>query len=84
MQAPCLPPSLTRARKARFRYSVYLLYWYKRTNTDAAHPHPPQKGVRAVVAAQKLARYSMYLLYFLALLVQKYKNCRREARFRSA
>ena len=52
-----------------------MLYWYKRTNTDAAHLHLPQKGVRAVVAAQKLARYSICLVYFLALLVQKYKNC---------
>ncbi len=25
------------------RYSVYLLYWYKSTNTDAAHPHPDAK-----------------------------------------
>ncbi len=23
-------------------YSLYLLYWYDRTNTDAAHPHLPR------------------------------------------
>ena len=39
----------------RPRYSVYLLYWYKSTNTD---------GMEAISPVRKLPRYSVYFLYW--------------------
>ena len=38
------------------RYAVYLLYWYKSTNTDAAHCRFP--------SAPRSHRFSGYLLYW--------------------
>jgi hypothetical protein len=57
------------------RYSIYLLYWYKSTNTDiwaaslrkCAHVHrlPTVREAVLVVleASELLARYSIYSLY---------------------
>jgi hypothetical protein len=49
-------------RQAAHRYSVYLLYWYKSTNTDAKLRTAPLCD-----AAQRVScrlRYSVYLLYW--------------------
>jgi len=53
------------------RYSVYLLYWYKSTNTDAAAPPPGIAPVEKVArglpplttSSSTGSRYSNVLLY---------------------
>jgi hypothetical protein len=47
----------------RRRYSVYLLYWYKSTNTDAAASHLPPLQSK-LLKASTCNRYSVYLLYW--------------------
>jgi hypothetical protein len=58
------------------RYSVYLLYWYKSTNTDAecaASPRSPLTPLAFFAACPRVAMVaSPKVLYVLALLVQKY------------
>ena len=56
--------------KRELRYSVCLLYWYKSTNTDAAH-RPTGETI-----AEVGLRYSvdwLQVLTLLALMVQTYK-----------
>jgi hypothetical protein len=63
------PHSQVQVLPAR-RCSVYLLFWYKRTNTDAAR-RPTGETI-----AEVGMRYSvdwLQVLTLLALLVQKYK-----------
>ena len=47
--------------RARRRYSVYLLYWYTSTNTDAAASHLPPLQSK-LLKASTCNRYSVYLL----------------------
>jgi hypothetical protein len=47
--------------RRRRRYSVYLLYWYKSTNTDAAASHLPPLQSK-LLKASTCNRYSVYLL----------------------
>jgi hypothetical protein len=64
------------------RYSVYLLYWYKSANADAAHPHLGKAAGRAFVtfficdnvsSASDMSRALDYLS-LLALLVQTFRT----------
>ena len=58
------------------RYSVYLLYWYKSTNTDAecaASPRSPVTPLAFFAACLCVVMFaSPKVLNVLALLVQKY------------
>ena len=62
-------------RFQRRRYSVYLLYWYKSTNTDTAKRTP---ALQRETAAERLRLATelreLKVLSLLALLVQKYKH----------
>ncbi len=44
------------------KYSVYLLYWYKRTNTDAEERGLQEEEYYG--GANIKARYAVYLLYW--------------------
>ena len=50
-------------------HSLYLLYWYKSTNTDAAYPPPPTQFMLAVFwynSANVLLTNSLKLLVYEA------------------
>ena len=56
-----LTRSIQRDSCRRWRYSIYLLYWYKSTNTDA-------EGAQAFCEEQRLEaalRVRVYVYYFL-------------------
>jgi hypothetical protein len=63
------------------RYSIYLLYWYKSTNTDAAANSleltNEEEEELAIVEVKKVVKMpgalTAQVLSLLALLVQKYK-----------
>ena len=72
--AICSPPCLTTTRPGSVRYAVYLLYWYKSANTDAAGAvsilcSSARRRSRTISLSMRslwtgwTRRYSVYLLY---------------------
>jgi hypothetical protein len=61
--APCVtpPPMPLPFGLASHRYSVYLLYWYKNTNTDATrHQTPPDVAASHAAPTATLIRFTCF------------------------